>query len=125
MIPRGSGIYVDVLVRPDERIVIQGARRYLEPGVASFRRIWHLRPAADAETGVVRGRRFNDRALMGPDQIHALQKAEILTTNSKPREVRGSADFSATRAVAKLEWPDGALDLESDGTAEAATMEHS
>ena len=36
VVPRGPKFYVDVLVWPDEGIIVQGARWYLEPGLPGF-----------------------------------------------------------------------------------------
>src|SRR5262245_13936071 len=42
LIPWRLELDVDVLVRPDERVIIEGASRYLENGLLGFRRVWHL-----------------------------------------------------------------------------------
>src|SRR4026207_146216 len=124
VVPRGLEFYIDVLVWPDEGIIVESSRWNLEPGLLSLGRIWHLRAAAAAETGVIWGRRFANRKFVRLDQVRALKKTEILAPHTKPRQVGGSADLSATSAMTKLKRSDCAFDFEPDPTTKAATTEH-
>ena len=118
LVPRRPRVDKDVGLRPELRIVVQGA----EPD----RDLVPLRPVATEQARAARGAERLHLAVSrskDADQLLALKQPELLARNASLREAERPGVLAAARAVAVDGDPKRQRHLEANAAAEAAAMD--
>jgi hypothetical protein len=105
------------------RIVIEYSGVHLKPRGL---RLWirYRRAASTAKGCAIRRRLVAEGSLVRPNQLFAVEKAEILAQHTQPRHEGGTTGLAASVAMAQLKRADSPSDLEPNAATETAASNH-
>ena len=121
--PRRFRLHEDVPLGSKARIVIEYSGVQLNPRVFQLW-IGYRRAASAAKGCAIRRRLVAEGGFVPPNQVLALEKAEILAQCTQPRHEGRTAGLAASVAMAQLKGSDRPSNLESDAAAETAASNH-